>query len=94
MLAGPLAAVRVLAAPGGRRIAALAPLSGTLFDARCFTAALHDRAALAANVGRSAGVGPGLLAAARAPAAALVPALFGLRTWRAASEAVVAVRSR
>jgi hypothetical protein len=69
-----------LSGPGGRWRAALAALSGTALALAAY-AALHDRAALAADVGRNAGIGPGLLAAARAPAAALVPALVGLRTW-------------
>lgn len=90
LLAGPVAAVRALSS-GGRRGAALAPLAGTLFTLALY-GAMHDRAALASNVGRSAGVVPGLLAAARAPAAALVPALFGLRTWEANSAGVAALQ--
>jgi len=88
LLAGPVAAVRALSS-AGRKSAALAPLAGTLVSLALY-GVTHDRAALASNVGRSAGVWPGLLAAARAPAAALVPALFGLRTWQANSQAVAA----
>jgi hypothetical protein len=40
----------------------------------------HDREVVSANVGQNAGVVPGLVAATRAPAAALVPALAGVRT--------------
>src|SRR6185312_5917841 len=53
--------------------------------------ACHDRDVVAANVGQNAGVAPGLVAASRAPAAALVPAVLGLRTLPASGPAGVAM---
>ena len=82
LLAGPLAAVRVLGSPGKRRLPALWPLLGTGLAIALY-AVVHDRAALTSNVGRSAGLATGLLTAIRAPVASLVPALFGIRTWQA-----------
>jgi hypothetical protein len=80
VLAGPAAALRAMAA-GGKRAwpEALAALAGSLAFLAVY-AACHDRAVVTANVSENAGVWAGLVAASRAPAASLVPAVFGRRT--------------
>ncbi len=89
MLAGPVAAMRALAV--GRAREAIAPIFGTLLTLILY-GALHDRAALVSNVSQSSRVLPGLIAAGRAPAASLVPSLFGLKTWEARSTLTSAVQ--
>lgn len=80
LLAGPVAALPAIF-PGDRKkphwASLRAPLVGTLLYL-AFAAAVHDRATVAMNVGQKAGLMAGLWAAARAPAAALVPAVLGI----------------
>ena len=76
ILAGPVAAVKAVSA-GGRRAwrDALAALAGSLLFLAVY-GLVYERG----GVESSAGVWPGLIAVSRAPAAALVPAVVGLRT--------------
>lgn len=91
VLAGPAAAVRAVATSGKRAWAdALAPLAGSLLFLGAY-GVWHDRAVVSANVEQNAGVLPGLVATTRAPAAALVPALFSLRTLPTTGSAGVAM---
>ena len=86
LLAGPIAALRVLAEPSGRlgpvsyraRLTALAaPIAGTsLYLAVC--AAFRYHAVLASSLERNINIGPGLLATFRAPVEVLLPALIGI----------------
>lgn len=82
LIAGPLGMVRALATrrPGLKSVgAAAAPLAGTLiYLTVCAVYRYQD--VLADNLERRANIGPGLLAAARAPWEALLPGLLGLRT--------------
>ena len=73
VLAGPVAALRVLATEGRRgwRVAS-APLAGTASFLAVYVL-VHDRAAARTTLH----IGPGLLAALQAPTAALIPAVFG-----------------
>jgi hypothetical protein len=77
LLAGPVAAVRGASGPRRSWRLVAAPLAGTLvYLGAC--AAWHDRAVVARNVELKAGVAQGLLAATRAPAAALLPGVIGV----------------
>lgn len=80
ILAGPVAVVKA-AATGGKSAwkDALAALLGTCLFLAVY-GMVHDRDVVASNVERNAGVWSGLVAATRAPAAALVPAVFGRKT--------------
>ncbi len=76
ILAGPIAAVRVLATSGIRAWReALAPLAGTALFLVIYVLMYH-RAAPSTD----ADLGRGLIAATQAPAASLVPAVIGVRT--------------
>ena len=95
LLAGPLASLRVLA--GGRVSwrGVAGPVAGTLAYL-AIASAFRYQHVLADSLARRVAVGPGLWAAVRAPADALVPALAGLRPFEASgawawAEAVVAV---
>lgn len=91
LLAGPVAAVRAAAAAGRRGWRdALPPVAGTLLFLAAYAVG-HDRAGVASDVDPGAGIGPGLVAATRAPAAALVPAVLGVRTLPATGAAGVAL---
>jgi hypothetical protein len=81
LLAGPIAALR--ASTGGGRLrsrlpAVAAPMAGmALYLTVCGAFRYHD--VVAASLERQANFGPGLVAAVKAPAEALIPALFGFQ---------------
>ncbi len=89
ILAGPVAAVRGLTATGPRaRAAALAPLTGMLLFLAAYGVG-HSRGLVSTSADQTSRIVPGLVAASRAPAASLVPAVFGLRTLPASGRSGV-----